>query len=69
MGQVRVWAIPMRTRFRGIEVREGVLLRGDAGWGEWSPFWDYDDDECRYGDCVTHASSERSLRSCARRSA
>ena len=46
MGQVRVWAIPMRTRFRGIEVREGVLLRGDAGWGEWSPFWDYDDAEC-----------------------
>ena len=36
----------MRTRFRGIEVREGVLLRGAAGWGEWSPFWDYDDTEC-----------------------
>jgi O-succinylbenzoate synthase len=36
----------MRTRFRGIEVREGMLLRGDAGWGEWSPFWDYDEDEC-----------------------
>ena len=32
----------MRTRFRGIDVREGVLLRGAAGWGEWSPFWDYD---------------------------
>jgi O-succinylbenzoate synthase len=37
-----VYAIPMRTRFRGIDVREGVLLRGDAGWGEFSPFWDYD---------------------------
>ncbi|MGH8937784.1 MAG: o-succinylbenzoate synthase [Actinomycetes bacterium] len=36
----------MRTRFRGIDVREGVLLRGPAGWGEWSPFWDYDTDEC-----------------------
>lgn len=43
---VRVWSVPMRTRFRGIEVREGMLLRGDAGWGEWSPFWDYDEDEC-----------------------
>ncbi|RMI13121.1 o-succinylbenzoate synthase, partial [Cellulomonas triticagri] len=32
----------MRTRFRRITVREGVLLRGDAGWGEFSPFWDYD---------------------------
>jgi O-succinylbenzoate synthase len=41
-----VWSLPMRTRFRGIDVREGMLLRGDAGWGEWSPFWDYDADEC-----------------------
>jgi O-succinylbenzoate synthase len=41
-----VWSLPMRTRFRGIDVREGVLLRGDAGWGEWSPFWDYDAAEC-----------------------
>jgi O-succinylbenzoate synthase len=41
-----VFSIPMRTRFRGIDVREGVLLRGAAGWGEWSPFWDYDDAEC-----------------------
>jgi O-succinylbenzoate synthase len=46
MDEVRVWAIPMRTRFRGIDLREGVLLRGAAGWGEWSPFWDYDDTEC-----------------------
>ena len=40
------YAIPMRTRFRGIDVREGMLLRGDAGWGEFSPFLDYDDAEC-----------------------
>jgi o-succinylbenzoate synthase len=39
---VRVWSVPMRTRFRGITVREGVLLRGAAGWGEWSPFLEYD---------------------------
>ncbi|MCB8957880.1 MAG: o-succinylbenzoate synthase [Nocardioides sp.] len=32
----------MRTRFRGITVREGVLLPGPAGWGEWSPFLEYD---------------------------
>ncbi|MFN8195612.1 MAG: o-succinylbenzoate synthase [Nocardioidaceae bacterium] len=38
---VRVWSVPMRTRFRGITVREGVLLRGEAGWGEWSPFLEY----------------------------
>jgi len=40
---VNVFSIPMKTRFRGITVREGVLLRGDAGWGEWSPFLEYDD--------------------------
>ncbi len=38
-----VWSVPMTTRFRGITVREGVLLRGDAGWGEFSPFLEYDD--------------------------
>jgi o-succinylbenzoate synthase len=38
----RTYAIPLRTRFRGIDVREGMLLRGPAGWGEFSPFWDYD---------------------------
>ncbi|MEP7090176.1 MAG: o-succinylbenzoate synthase [Nocardioidaceae bacterium] len=37
-----VFSIAMRTRFRGITVREGVLLRGDAGWGEFSPFLEYD---------------------------
>lgn len=41
MGERRVFSIPMRTRFRGITVREGMLLRGEAGWGEWSPFLDY----------------------------
>ena len=40
---MNVFAIPLRTRFRGITVREGVLLRGDDGrWGEWSPFLEYD---------------------------
>src|SRR5262245_36693278 len=38
-----VFSIPLRTRFRGIDVREGLLLRGDAGWGEFSPFLEYDD--------------------------
>jgi len=41
-----VYSLPMLTRFRGIDVREGVLLRGAAGWGEFSPFWDYDPAEC-----------------------
>jgi o-succinylbenzoate synthase len=40
-----VFSIPMRVRFRGITVREGMLIRGEAGWGEWSPFLEYDADE------------------------
>jgi O-succinylbenzoate synthase len=39
---VKVWSLPMRTRFRGITVREGVLIRGAAGWGEWSPLLEDD---------------------------
>ncbi|MFI9380470.1 o-succinylbenzoate synthase [Kutzneria sp. NPDC052558] len=39
----RFYSIPMTTRFRGITVREGVLLRGPNGWGEFCPFDDYDD--------------------------
>ncbi|WP_392390650.1 o-succinylbenzoate synthase [Nocardioides sp. L-11A] len=31
----------MRTRFRGITVREAALIEGPAGWGEWSPFLEY----------------------------
>ena len=38
---MRVFSIPLRTRFRGITVREGVLVEGAAGWGEWSPFLEY----------------------------
>ena len=46
VGNAPVFSVPMRTRFRGIEVREGMLLRGPAGWGEFSPFWDYAAREC-----------------------
>lgn len=35
------FALPLRHRFRGITVREGLLLRGPAGWAEWSPFHEY----------------------------
>ena len=42
---MKVYAIPLRNRFRGITVREGVLLPGPAGWGEFCPFADYSDAE------------------------
>ncbi|MBV8931004.1 MAG: o-succinylbenzoate synthase [Kutzneria sp.] len=44
-GSARVFAIPMTTRFRGITVREGMLIEGPAGWGEFCPFIDYSDRE------------------------
>jgi O-succinylbenzoate synthase len=44
MTDLHVWSIPMRTRFRGITVREGALIRGEGGWGEWSPFLEYPPD-------------------------
>ncbi|MGV9613271.1 o-succinylbenzoate synthase [Nocardia xishanensis] len=40
-----VYAIPLRTRFRGITVREGMLIPGPLGWGEFCPFPEYDDRE------------------------
>ncbi|GAB3583014.1 o-succinylbenzoate synthase [Amycolatopsis endophytica] len=40
-----MYAIPLRNRFRGVTVREGVLVRGPAGWGEFCPFADYGDQE------------------------
>ncbi|GLZ47577.1 o-succinylbenzoate synthase [Actinomycetospora sp. NBRC 106375] len=42
---VAVAALPLRTRFRGITVRELALVRGPAGWGEFCPFVEYDDAE------------------------
>ncbi len=37
-----VFSLPMNVRFRGVDHREGVLIHGAAGVGEFSPFWDYD---------------------------
>ncbi|MFZ0531080.1 MAG: o-succinylbenzoate synthase [Propionicimonas sp.] len=35
------FALPLVNRFRGITVREGLLVPGPAGWAEWSPFPEY----------------------------
>ena len=37
------FALRLRRPFRGIAVREGVLVPGPSGWGEFAPFDDYDD--------------------------
>jgi len=49
LDSMRAFAIPMRTRFRGITVREGALIEGPAGWGEFSPFAEYGPRECAAG--------------------
>ncbi len=33
--------IPLRHRFRRVDFREAVLIRGPRGWGEFSPFPEY----------------------------
>lgn len=47
LATLRVIALPTRTNFRGITVREVALMQGPRGWGEFSPFLEYDDKECR----------------------
>ncbi len=51
---LRAFAIPMPVRFRGITVREGALIEGPAGWGEFSPFAEYGPKEsARRSGCRT----------------
>ncbi|MGT2425531.1 o-succinylbenzoate synthase [Amnibacterium kyonggiense] len=45
LGTMRVVALPLVTRFRGITVREAALLEGPEGWTEFAPFVEYDDAE------------------------
>ena len=42
---LRVIALPMRTKFRGIQLRETAIFQGPYGWGEFAPFTEYDDAE------------------------
>lgn len=41
----RIVALPLRTKFRGLEEREILLFEGPNGWTEWSPFTEYTDEE------------------------
>jgi O-succinylbenzoate synthase len=43
---MRVVALPTKTNFRGINIREVALFKGEYGWGEFSPFLEYGHDEC-----------------------
>ena len=43
---LRVVALPTKTNFRGVTVREVALFKGEQGWAEFSPFVEYEDQEC-----------------------
>lgn len=45
LATLSVVQIPMRVRFRGVTVREVAVVHGPKGWGEFSPFPEYDDAE------------------------
>lgn len=47
LATLRVVSLPTRTNFRGVTFREVALMHGPQGWGEFSPFLEYDDNECR----------------------
>lgn len=40
-----VYSIDLRVHFRGLDVREGMLIRRGDRWSEWSPFTEYADAE------------------------
>jgi len=46
IGSAPVYSLPMTERFRKITARQGMLLRGPAGWGEFCPFREYGDYVC-----------------------
>jgi len=55
---LRAFAIPMPVRFRGTTLRQGALLHGPAGWGEFSPFPEYGPRECaRWLACAIESAS------------
>lgn len=45
LDSARVVALPMHTRFRGVDTREALLFEGPEGWAEFSPFVEYEDAE------------------------
>ena len=42
LASLRVVSLPMKTKFRGLQIRETALIQGSAGWGEFAPFIEYD---------------------------
>ena len=64
LSTMRVIALPMKTDFRGISVREIALFQGQYGWVEFSPFLEYDDHESSrwLQSAIEAASTQRPAR-------
>lgn len=45
LASMQVVALPLKSEFRGITVREVALFQGPAGWGEFAPFLEYNNRE------------------------
>ena len=45
LASMQVVALPLKSKFRGITLREVALFEGPVGWGEFAPFLEYDDAE------------------------
>ena len=59
LSTMRVLALPMKTSFRGINVREVALFEGQYGWAEFSPFLEYDDRESAHWlACTIEAATQ-----------
>jgi o-succinylbenzoate synthase len=64
--ELRPFSIPLRHRFRGVTSREGVLLRGEAGWGEFSPFPEYGPEVTRQWLAAAREAAEEPFPSAVR---
>lgn len=42
LSRSHVVSLPMRVKFRGVTTREALVVEGPKGWGEFSPFLEYE---------------------------
>ena len=48
LASLQVLSLPTRTNFRSVTKREVALFQGPNGWGEFSPFLEYEAEEASY---------------------
>jgi o-succinylbenzoate synthase len=48
LATLQVLSLPTRTNFRSVTKREVALFKGPNGWGEFSPFLEYEKEEASY---------------------